>query len=49
MIPEETVLAKAPLTERVEAAKKEAPKTPPEERVRLQEGKEEEHVQAVKI
>ena len=36
LIPEETLLAKALPTERVEAGKKEAPKTPPEERVRLQ-------------
>ena len=36
LIPEETLLAKAPPTERVEVGKKETPKTPPEERVRLQ-------------
>ena len=35
MIPEETVLAKALPTERVEAGKKEALKAPPDERVRL--------------
>ena len=36
LIPEEQVLAKAPPTERVEAGKKEALKTLPDERVRLQ-------------
>ena len=39
LIPEEPLLAKAPPTERVEAGKKEAAKTPPEERVRLQSSK----------
>ena len=36
MIPEETLQAKAPPIERLEAAKEEAPKSLPEERLRLQ-------------